>query len=320
VSGRLPGTRLLALAERIVDQTTLERVVLPALADLQHECAPPARVAVRLRAYWGYLRLLTWLSLRSISIDAGRTFPMVVRRTGVPFALLTGLLVWPPLIEQTHRMWSAGLLACVSAAVLLLPQVVALALPSAHLIGLATSDRPATPIDRRRRHVGVIVASLGCVLLMFVIANVVIPAANQGYRVLLFGIMNNTSPDIRSVTVSKGLAEMNWSELNDQIRNPATARSGLNARIYRQIRLAICVAPLVFGLLALRLAGRWRSRLLSWSAPIVLLLIYWGLMVTGESLARTPGQFVSAIWLGNVMFFLAAVSPSFGIARRASAT
>jgi hypothetical protein len=34
VTARLPGTRLRRLAERLFDPATLERVVLPALADL----------------------------------------------------------------------------------------------------------------------------------------------------------------------------------------------------------------------------------------------------------------------------------------------
>jgi lipopolysaccharide export LptBFGC system permease protein LptF len=322
VSARLPGTRLRALAECLVDQTTLERVVLPALADLQHECAMSARVVVRLRAYWGCLRLLTWFSLRSIAVDAGYVFPMVVRRTGTLFVTLTGFLILAPFVAEFQKIarTDAGIPAALIAGVLLLPQALFLAWPVAHFIGIATSDPPATPVDRRRTHVGVIVTSLGCVLLMFVIANVVTPAANQGYRVLLFSILTDTYHDSRPVVLSKGLAEMTWSELNDQIRNPRSARQGLDTRIHRQIRLALCLSPLVFGLLALRLAGRWRSRLLCWSAPIALLLVYWGFLATGESLARSPAQFVSAIWLGNVVFFLAAVSPSFGIARRASAT
>jgi hypothetical protein len=40
---RVPGTRLRALAQRLVDRHTLERVVDPAIADLQHVTASPAR-------------------------------------------------------------------------------------------------------------------------------------------------------------------------------------------------------------------------------------------------------------------------------------
>ena len=39
---RLPGLWLRQLAERVFDRERLERVVLPALADLQHECGDSA--------------------------------------------------------------------------------------------------------------------------------------------------------------------------------------------------------------------------------------------------------------------------------------
>ena len=48
---RLPGLWLRQLAERVFDRERLERVVLPALADLQHECGDSAGFVVRLRAY-----------------------------------------------------------------------------------------------------------------------------------------------------------------------------------------------------------------------------------------------------------------------------
>ena len=317
----LPGTRLRALAERIVDETTMQRVVLPALADLQHECAPPARLAVRLRAYWGCLRLLTWFSLRSTALDAGHAFPMVVRRTGVLLVAFTGLLVFAPFVDEFQRLASqAGFLPALIAGVLLVPQAVFLAWPVAHLLGVATSDRPVDPVDRRRRKVGVIVSSFACVLLMLAIANVVTPAANQGYRILLFSVLNDSSADTRSVTLNKGLAEMTWSELNDRIRHPPSVRAARDARLHREARLALCISPLIFGLLALRLAGRWHSRVISWSVPIAVGVVYWLLFPLAMSAARSSDHWISAIWLPNVVFFLAAVSPSFGIARRASFT
>ena len=53
-----PGSRLRRFAERTFERPTLERVVFPALADLQHECREDAGVSrwVRLRAYWGLLK------------------------------------------------------------------------------------------------------------------------------------------------------------------------------------------------------------------------------------------------------------------------
>jgi hypothetical protein len=57
---REPGTRLRRFAERTFDRATLDRVILPAIADLQHECADEASATrlVRLRAYWGLWKTL----------------------------------------------------------------------------------------------------------------------------------------------------------------------------------------------------------------------------------------------------------------------
>ena len=41
------GSQLRTIAGRVFDRATLERVILPAIADLQHECSAPAGSASR---------------------------------------------------------------------------------------------------------------------------------------------------------------------------------------------------------------------------------------------------------------------------------
>jgi lipopolysaccharide export LptBFGC system permease protein LptF len=314
VSRPRPGRWLRLVAERLFDQATLERVVLPALADLQHECSERARRLVRIRAYWACTRVLVFCSLRVTASETSLTLSIVSLRTIAVLIILTGLLTLPAVASQLPRFArEADILTALAAMALLLPQALFLSLPIAYFVGLATSSQ-------LRNGLGVTIASIGCVLVMLVIANIITPAANQGYRLLIFSVLDKTSGDGRSVTLSKGLAEMTWSELSDVVSNEPNARQSLYARVHRQLRLAISVTPLVLGLVALRLAGRWRSRLVSYAVPILLIATYWLLLAVGEKAARSPDYWPIAIWLPNVVFFLAAVSPSLGIARRASAT
>ena len=62
-SDRVPGTWLRRFAERTFDRETLDRVILPALDDVQHECttAPGPTLAerfVRVRTYWGFWKAI----------------------------------------------------------------------------------------------------------------------------------------------------------------------------------------------------------------------------------------------------------------------
>jgi hypothetical protein len=82
---RTRGTWLRLLAECMFDRSTLERVISPALADLQHECATSAGGASRqwiwCRAYWG-----VWKTLGVCLMDATLRDPSpldVARRRGV---------------------------------------------------------------------------------------------------------------------------------------------------------------------------------------------------------------------------------------------
>jgi lipopolysaccharide export LptBFGC system permease protein LptF len=258
------------------------------------------------------MRVLVFCSLRVTASRTSLTLSIVSLRVIAVLVILTGLLTLPAVASQLPRLArEADVLTALAAMALLLPQALFLSLPIAYFIGLATSSQ-------LHNRLGVVTASIGCVIVMLVIANIITPAANQGYKVLIFNVLNKTSGDGRSVTVSKGLAEMTWSELSDVVRNAPNARQSLQARVQRQLLLAISVTPLVLGLLSLRLAGRWRSRLVSFAVPILLIAMYWLLLALGEKASRD--YWPIAIWLPNVVFFLAAVSPSLGMARRARAT
>jgi lipopolysaccharide export LptBFGC system permease protein LptF len=308
VSARLPGRRLRAVAERLFDQTTLERVVLPALADLQHEGDKGQGRWVRVRAYWACVRVLMFCSLRVAVRDTSQTLSIASRRTATTILIIvTGLSVLPVADQLPKLSREAGVMTALTATILLLPQALFVAWPVAHFIGLATGER-------LHSRLGVVVTSIGCVFLMLFIGNVLTPGANQAYRVLLSNVVH------REVTfVQKGLPEMTWSELTDEIRDAPNARRARDARIHRQQRIGYSLAPLVFGLLAFTLAGRWRSRIVSFTLPIGSFLLYWLICAIGAYAAASAGYLVSGIWLGNVVVFLAAISPSFGMARSASA-
>jgi hypothetical protein len=83
----LPGTTRRSFAEQIFDRVTLERVILPALADLQHECeaaagSPSAVRRIRWRAYWSVWRTVALCLLRDTVRD--RQQGTAVRATSHP--------------------------------------------------------------------------------------------------------------------------------------------------------------------------------------------------------------------------------------------
>lgn len=145
--GRLPGDLLRRAAEAILSHRTVENIVIPALADLQHESlraknAPPLRrVLVLARGYlafWAALTLcsITWpaRSLREDWLDANAPGPRVLSaflpRAGLFALVLTTILMlqWP-----IHWARQAGDPLMAVAA---LPSILTTTLPIAFLLGL----------------------------------------------------------------------------------------------------------------------------------------------------------------------------------------
>jgi hypothetical protein len=130
------GTRLRRFAERVFDPETVERVLLPAFADLQHECESGttnkgSRPFVRVRAYWGIWKTLAVCLAGDALRDRDGFSTSLTIRTLLFLLLLVALMGllsgrWLVSFGATYGEWAA-----VRAGVLLLPSTLASTLPVA---------------------------------------------------------------------------------------------------------------------------------------------------------------------------------------------
>jgi Lipopolysaccharide export system permease LptF/LptG len=317
----LPGARLKRFAAQIFDRATLETVASPALADLQYECVTAsgpwtARALIRIRAYWSLFKLFGLCGARMVVHDTGLTLSNVAGRMTVAVSILTFLLVLPVLVPELPRIAArAGTSAAISVAVLainvavlLVPQALVIALPCAFVIALATARRRQIRSETTRMVFGTIGGSIVCGALVFVLAMVIVPASNQAYRIVIVDVRRATGhPSSESVTLSKGLAEMTWTELNYAMARPASAQQFAAARAHVHLRFALCVAPCALGLLATGLLAPLRSRIRALGGSIALLGAYWWVLAATSNWAVSPGHRVLEVWTANVIFGALAV-------------
>jgi len=176
-----PVRRLLA---RVCSADTMARVVDPTLAD--------ARVEDGRLGWRGSIALARALALHCVLslperalhlyADDGRAVPKLVALSVVAAMAATVPLVAPPLLRDAHpfpvsRVWLA---------ILLLPQAIALALPSALLVAIPLAVRRVSPSARL---VGRVLAlSALYVVVTFAVIERMVPAANQSFRRAISGI------------------------------------------------------------------------------------------------------------------------------------
>lgn len=240
-----PGDRLRALARRACSPSTMERLIDPAVADLQCEHAD----AIRRGQLWRSRRVLVagyvaiWkVTLLAASVSATREQATmdnraVVRTTvfaAIAVIVLTALLVVPPLSQFSARVDAKTLIEIIW---YLLPQALSVALPMGIVFGilLGLRGRIATPRVRG------IVAALAIVCAVASLVNVgwILPAGNQKFRELAFQMVSGES----RVYLSRGMNELTLVEL-----------ASLSTFEFN-FRLAFALSPLVLGFLSLTAAA-----------------------------------------------------------------
>jgi hypothetical protein len=300
---RGPGTWLTAIAKRAFDRVTLETVVLPAIDDLQHECAEERGTAVaRLRAYWGVWKVFAFCGTQIVARDSAYTFAIVSHQMTMTLLIITGLVLWPVIVSEFPR-WSSrtGTGGYVELALLLLPQALVISLPSAHLIALATIRPAVNALDWRRLLSGVAVGSVGCALLLLALLLFVVPAANESYRRLSFHSLSARSGADISKPPLAVVNEMDWFDLTRAMADSSNAPLATTARARLHLHFAYSLTPFVLGLFGLGLIGRWSyARTVATSA--VLLVLYSVLFSVGAHRATEHGQWVGEIWMADVGF------------------
>ncbi len=240
---RSPGEVLRKAAASVLSRRTMDSVVIPALADLQHEntltrAAPTWRRALVLArayvAFWSALALcLAVWPARSLREDwLGSDAPgRRLLRALAPRAGLVGLVFtfvfaqWPiRWASQTDDPWMV---------LLLFPSVVTVSLPAAFLLGLILAIGRLTAgfvASSPRRWLGPALGlSIATALFTFVLYGWVTPEENQSYRERAFrwvttdqlrhadGPVARNPADTGVVSIPKGTREFTLGELQTRI-------------------------------------------------------------------------------------------------------
>ena len=300
----MPGRTLHRLATRICSAKTLERVVEPAIADLQKEYAAADRASRRMQILLsGYFAILKVIAICALSVST--TTPGERQALSRMFGWSVGwivaisaLLTLPPLFNWSMRRWDA--------AITLIPQAVPLAIPMGMAIGIAfgLSARPGRNIVKVTL-LGAVVASV----LSFGVLAWVMPAANHAFREM-------TSRDLRAsgyvdeMALHKGHNEMTLSELR---REEASFAAAGQIRVPRQfaftfhLRFALAVGTLVLAglLLAMPFNHRGLRGLVAFAASFGYLALLHAGEALGVSRALLPPM--AAAWMPNVVLMAFAI-------------
>ena len=299
------GRTLLRFAERVFDPETVERVLLPAFADLQHECASGttnrrSRPFVRVRAYWGIWKTLAVCLVGDAARDRdGHGLALGTRTLLFVFLLLfletAHSATWLLTLARDHGEWPA-----VKATLLLVPSTLTIVLPAAFFLAVALfrpkGARMPTLIPSATA------GAVACAAALFIGVMFVVPPINQSFRTFMINMLQPPDADGPPRVLSKGLPELTWTELNAQIRAPVSSRQEELARAHRQKRFAVIGSAFVMALLGLGVAGRWRSRAATIGASLVLLVLYGGCFVLASELNHGGSPSAYGVWTANGAF------------------
>jgi hypothetical protein len=312
---RMAGAMLHRVAARVLSRRIVESVVIPVLADLQHEStlartAPAWRRAFVLArgylAFWAALGLCVaaWPA-RSIREDwlgrdarGPRLLFALAPRAGLLGILITLVLVaqWPGQSAlQARDPWLV---------LLALPSVIAVTVPMAFLFGLVLAIGSLgagpvriTPTQWLRPAVGL---SIAMAVLTFGLCAWVTPQANQSYR----------ERRVRG-SIPQGSRELTLGGLQTRIlEERAKGQSTAALEVEWHKMWAIPAACIVFGPLAIGLQGLGTRRRTasSFALALVAVQVAYGALRVGEQAAR-DGRIgpLAAMWSGDTVLALVAL-------------
>ena len=288
---RLPGLWLRQLAERVFDRERLERVVLPALADLQHECGDSAGFVVRLRAYWGVSKAMAICALADVYHQARPTCGNVAKRMAVILPLVM-CAVMLPLLNTAFDGRNSPTVVLLT----LSPQAFAAALLVAYFFAVTLEQWPTSP---RRLLPAICAMSTACTLVMLILTMTIVPRANQVFRSSLAERL--TALGRASALAPPGPAEWTFTDLLDRAAGTSPTDQAL-ARKQLTSRLTTATLPIMLGFLALGISG-YSRKIALFSGVWVLVLYFAALRAAAPSSYRAPS--IESVWLVNAVFTLA---------------
>jgi lipopolysaccharide export LptBFGC system permease protein LptF len=308
---RRAGRHLRGFAERTFDRETVENVILPALADLQHESAGSdggtvRRFARSIRAYWGFWKTMGMCAIGDVAHNKDRISTSLGGRTLIFLSIVVALLMlenasWMLSFGPTHGTGST-----ITAGALLLPSTIVLALPAAFFFAVAMF-RPSAGIPSTRLRPSAVVGSIACAGITFALMMAIVPTTNQAYREHVFEAIKRTDVNAARGPLRKGFNEMTLPELNEHIRHASSSRQADLARANRDQRFAFVGTVFVLALLGLALAGRWRSRVATLVAALAIFVTFSVCFGFGASLNTYGYPAAYGAWTANGAFLVFAL-------------
>jgi hypothetical protein len=299
-----PGDRLRALATYLCDAQTVERVIDPAIADLQ--CEPPS-----LAGYVAVVKVVAIVGARiamktswTPPADERLIFRQTLGRALLMLLLLTMALALPPYFQSGDSRPTLLL------ALTLVPQALAVSVPMALMLGIALGVGGRA--SSRRLWLALALLALVCSIGSFLNLGWLTPAANQEFRVEMFRAVAPGPP-----APERDDSELTLGELRRAITQPALASlrpggyewTSVNRRrlgYHTRWSLSFATIALVVPLLAFTVQ-RQRSRLVLGMAVVCGWLGYYTLLYfSRQSALNGELPVVVGAWLPNVVLFLVA--------------
>jgi hypothetical protein len=297
-----PGRRVHAWAARWCSAETMERLIEPALADMQVEYDEARAQRQPLRGYWVWLTGHAALGkavavygtargrdmIAGMSVDERRGMGRTIVWSVATTIAVTALLMADPLRTELPRHPENAL----RLALLLIPQALPISIP----VGLVVA------ILQVLRHGALTRASRAAILSLSVVLCIgsgavlewVVPDTNQAYREMIFRRMLAQNPNAypRDLTLPRGFSELTFVQMRRAIDQE---KAGLGAEyggdrlpvstleLTYYSRWAIVFAPLVLTLFALVVATRLtRSRVWRWLVAAAVIVAYWSVYFIGD--------------------------------------
>jgi hypothetical protein len=292
----MPGSRLRAWAERFFDRQTLELNVLPALADLQHECRDErGSPLTRARAYVGVLKLFALCALGQAAIEVRPTLGSIGRRMVITLPLVMILVGGAGFLELETLARKTSLATSLEGFALLLPATLVGAIPLAYFLAAVLVGRVGTGPDRLRFAPGVMAGAFACAVVVLLLMTIT-PSVNQAFRVTMWEAFAAVDPLVVGNAPPKGLTELGWRELAGVIDDPPSVRQGHMARVHLHERVAWTLGVFPLALLAISFSNRWRTRRATLAAGAVGFGVYLGAFYSGVIIALFPDGPILGVW------------------------
>jgi hypothetical protein len=295
--------RFRAMAARVCSARTMERLIDPALTDIQVEYRNAIAQGRVWRSRWirmaGYVAFVKVLALygsertvRDWSVDDGQAFARTLGLSIAAFTLTAVLLISPAVGGVPTNL-----------VLYLIPQALPLAIPVG--IALGTFCGLGGRVVSFRLKGASLALALACSAGSLASTIWFIPAANQGYRVSVAEHLR--LPAGKQVTLTAGAIEMNMGDLRrtvDALAQSGRTREARKMAFGYYIRWALPCAPFVLALFALSVTPRRPVRrwILAAAACGACLSYYLFLLAADFAARRTLLPIVASVWLPNLVY------------------